>query len=91
MIQVKAPDLGGIHNSVEAVLYCHEKGLKAFFGGTCNGTDISSRSTVNAAMATRADMVYNKPGMGVDEGYMIVHNEMKRILALLAAKNYWGK
>ena len=24
MIQIKAPDLGGINNSVEAVLYCHE-------------------------------------------------------------------
>ena len=90
MIQIKTPDLGGINNSIEAVLYCHSKGAKAFLGGTCNGTDISTRSTVNMAMATRADMVYNKPGMGVDEGYMIVHNEMQRILAMLKAKNYWG-
>ena len=27
-----------------------------------------------------------KPGMGVDEGYMIVSNEMNRILALRQAK-----
>ena len=27
-----------------------------------------------------------KPGMGVDEGYMIVFNEMQRILAYAAAK-----
>ncbi|MDR2055131.1 MAG: methylaspartate ammonia-lyase [Desulfovibrio sp.] len=90
MIQIKTPDLGSIHNSIEAVLYCKKAGVKAFLGGTCNGTDISSRATVNMAMATRADMVYNKPGMGVDEGYMIVHNEMRRILAILKAKNYWG-
>jgi methylaspartate ammonia-lyase len=91
MIQVKAPDLGGIHNSIEAVLYCKSKGLKAFLGGTCNGTDISSRVTVNLALATNADMIYNKPGMGVDEGYMIVYNEMQRVLAILNAKEYWGK
>ncbi len=89
MIQVKAPDLGGINNSVEAVLYCKSKGVKAFLGGTCNGTDISSRVTVNMAMATKADMIYNKPGMGVDEGYMIVYNEMQRILAILREKKYW--
>ncbi len=27
-----------------------------------------------------------KPGMGVDEGYMIVYNEMERILALRKAR-----
>lgn len=89
MIQIKAPDLGGINNSIEAVLYCKNKGIKAFLGGTCNGTDISSRVTVNMAMATKADMIYNKPGMGVDEGYMIVYNEMQRILAILQSKKYW--
>jgi len=26
--------------------------------------------------------VLAKPGMGMDEGYMIVYNEMRRILAL---------
>ena len=91
MIQIKAPDLGGIHNSIEAVMYCKSKGVKAFLGGTCNGTDISTRVTVNMAMATSADMIYNKPGMGVDEGYMIVYNEMQRVLAILRAKKYWDK
>jgi len=89
MIQVKTIDLGSIGNSIEAAVYCKSKGIKAFMGGTCNGTDYSTRVTVNAAMASRSDMVYNKPGMGVDEGYMIVHNEMQNILAMLHAKNYW--
>jgi methylaspartate ammonia-lyase len=33
------------------------------------------------ALATQADLIYNKPGMGVDEGLMIVTNEMARTLA----------
>jgi methylaspartate ammonia-lyase len=60
--------------------------VKAFLGGTCNGTDQSSRVTVNLAMALRADLIYNKPGMGVDEGLMIVVNEMNRVLTLVAAR-----
>ena len=83
MIQIKAPSLGGLHNSVEAVLHCKSKGIAAFLGGTCNGTDQSSRVTVHVALATQADLIYNKPGMGVDEGYMIVFNEMQRALPLL--------
>lgn len=82
MIQIKAPDLGSLTNSAEAVLACQAAGVKAFLGGTCNGTDQSSRVTVNLAMAMQADLIYNKPGMGVDEGLMIVVNEMSRIIAL---------
>lgn len=85
MIQVKAPDLGAITNSIDAVLECRRNGIDAFLGGTCNGTDQSSRVTVHVAMATSADLIYNKPGMGVDEGLMIVRNEMGRV-ALLVAK-----
>ena len=83
MIQIKTPSLGCFHNSVEAVLYCKRNGVKAFLGGTCNGTDQSTRVTVHVALATQADLIYNKPGMGVDEGYMIVFNEMQRTLKLL--------
>lgn len=79
MIQVKAPDLGSVSQSVDAVLACRRYGIKAFLGGTCNGTDQSSRVTVNLAMAAGADLIYNKPGMGVDEGLMIVRNEMARV------------
>ena len=39
----------------------------------------------HCAMATNADQLLAKPGMGVDEGYMIINNEMQRILALRAA------
>jgi methylaspartate ammonia-lyase len=86
MIQIKTPDLGGFNNTIEAALYCKKNGVKAFVGGTCNGTDQSSRVTVHVALAVKADLIYNKPGMAVDEGYMIVYNEMQRTLALLKRK-----
>jgi len=82
MVQVKTPDLGGIGNIVEAVLYCKERGIGAYQGGTCNETDRSAQVCVHLAMATEPDQILAKPGMGVDEGYMIVYNEMQRILAM---------
>lgn len=86
MIQIKTPDLGGINNTIEAVLYCKSKGVGAYQGGTCNETDRSAQVCVNCAMATQPVQILAKPGMGVDEGFMIVYNEMNRILALMAAK-----
>ena len=83
IVQIKTPDLGGIGNIVEAVLYCKQKGIGAYQGGTCNETDRSAQVCVHLAMATQPDQILAKPGMGVDEGYMIVYNEMQRILALL--------
>lgn len=85
MVQIKTPDLGGINNIVEAVLYCKEKGIGAYQGGTCNETDRSAQVCVNIAMAVQPDQILAKPGMGVDEGYMIVYNEMQRILAVRKA------
>ncbi len=82
MIQIKTPDLGSVHNIAEAVLYCKARGVGAYQGGTCNETDRSAQTCVHIAMATGPDQILAKPGMGVDEGYMIVHNEMMRILAL---------
>ena len=86
MVQIKTPDLGGINNTIEAVLYCKEKGIGAYQGGTCNETDRSAQVCVHCAMATQPVQILAKPGMGVDEGYMIVYNEMNRILAMSKAK-----
>lgn len=86
MVQIKTPDLGGINNTIEAVLYCKEHGIGAYQGGTCNETDRSAQVCVHCAMATKPDQILAKPGMGVDEGFMIVYNEMNRILALRKAK-----
>ena len=86
MVQIKTPDLGGINNTIEAVLYCKEKGIGAYQGGTCNETDRSAQVCVHCAMATQPVQILAKPGMGVDEGYMIVYNEMNRIMAIRKAK-----
>ena len=86
MIQIKTPDLGSVGNTAEAVLYCKKIGIGAYLGGTCNETDRSAQVCVHIAMAANPDQVLAKPGMGVDEAYMIVYNEMRRILAVLDAK-----
>ena len=91
MVQIKTPDLGGINNTIEAVLYCKEKGIGAYQGGTCNETDRSAQVCVHCAMATQPVQILAKPGMGVDEGYMIVYNEMNRIMAIRKAKKNAGK
>lgn len=81
MLQIKTPDLGGVNNIVEAILYCNEKRIGSYSGGTCNETNISAQITTNIAIACKANQMLAKPGMGVDEGYMIVKNEMNRVLA----------
>lgn len=80
--QIKMPDLGGINNSIEAVIYCNKNGMGSYLGGTCNETDRSAQIATHIAMATNPMLLLAKPGMGVDEGMMIVYNEMQRILAL---------
>jgi methylaspartate ammonia-lyase len=86
MIQVKTPDLGGVGNVIEALLDVRRAGVGAFCGGTCNETDVSARVSAHIAMACGANQVLAKPGMGVDEGVMLVGNEMIRVAALAKAR-----
>lgn len=81
VVQVKTPDLGGIYRSAQAVRYCEGTDTRAYLGGTCNETDLSARACAHVALATDAAQLLAKPGMGFDEGYMIVTNEMRRTLA----------
>ena len=53
MIQIKMPDLGSLHNAVEAVLACKAAGVGAFLGGSYAETDLSARVSVHVALATR--------------------------------------
>jgi methylaspartate ammonia-lyase len=84
VIHVKMPDLGGINNTIEALLLIHRSGLGGYCGGTCNETDRSAQVSAHIAMACGAIQVLAKPGMSVDEGMMIVGNEMARTAALIA-------
>jgi methylaspartate ammonia-lyase len=86
MLQIKSPDLGGVNNIIESVLYCKKLKVGAYVGGTCNETNRSAEVCTNIAMACGADQCLAKPGMGVDEGYMIVNNEMNRVVALVNRK-----
>ena len=86
VIHVKTPDLGGVSNTIEALLAVHDAGLLAYCGGSCNDTDVSARVCAQIAMACSADQVLARPGMGLDEGVQIVRNEMRRTAALAAVR-----
>jgi methylaspartate ammonia-lyase len=83
MIQIKAPDLGGINNSIEAILFCKRNNVKAYLGGSCSETDISAKVCWHIALATQPFQTLSKPGLGVDESNQIAVNEMRRTLALI--------
>jgi len=80
MLQIKTPDLGGVNNVADAIIYCNKMNIGSYCGGTCNETNISAEVTTNIAIACKAKQCLAKPGMGVDAGYMIVKNEMNRVL-----------
>ena len=86
IVQIKTIDVGGIDRIIEAVLYCNEKGVGSYLGGTCNETDVSARVCANVAVATNPLQMLAKPGMGVDEPFMIVKNEMSRVLSIIQSK-----
>jgi methylaspartate ammonia-lyase len=86
IIHVKMPDLGGINNTIEALLLVRAAGMDAYCGGSCNETDRSAQISAHVAMACEASQILAKPGMGVDEGLMIVGNEMARTVAIVAAR-----
>jgi len=69
VIHVKVPDLGGINNTIDALLHVRRNGLTAYCGGTCNETDISAKVSAHIAMACGADQILAKPGMGVERGF----------------------
>ena len=86
MLQIKTPDLGGVNNVAEAIIYCNERGIGSYVGGTCNETNVSTEITTNIALACKASQLLAKPGMGCDEALMIVRNEMNRVIALINSK-----
>jgi methylaspartate ammonia-lyase len=89
IIHVKTPDLGGVNDTIEALLLVNKAGLEAYCGGTCNETDRSAQVSAHIAMACDASQLLAKPGMGVDEGLMIVGNEMARTAALAEVRAAW--
>jgi methylaspartate ammonia-lyase len=91
VVQIKTPDLGALHNTVEAILHCHAHDVVAHVGGSCAETERSAQVTTHVAIGAHADQMLAKPGMGVDEGVSIVRNETARTLALALAEVYKPK
>ncbi|TIQ45205.1 MAG: methylaspartate ammonia-lyase [Mesorhizobium sp.] len=83
LVQIKTPDVGSLADTARAVLLCKENGVGAYVGGSCTETDLSAQASVHISVATQADMMLAKPGMGVDEAFSIVGNEQNRLLAML--------
>ncbi|KAL1914498.1 uncharacterized protein VTP21DRAFT_8212 [Calcarisporiella thermophila] len=46
-------------------------------GGTANETDPSARICAHIGLATNPDFMLSKPGLGGDEGVMILKNEIR--------------
>lgn len=86
VIQVKTPDVGNLMDTARAILAARSAGIGAYSGGTSAETDLSARACVHVALAARASLMLAKPGMGVNEGLVIVGNEQARALAQIAAR-----
>ncbi|KUM24100.1 3-methylaspartate ammonia-lyase [Mesorhizobium loti] len=83
LVQIKTPDVGSIADTARAVLICKANHVGAYVGGSCTETDLSAQACVHISVATQADMMLAKPGMGFDEAFSIVGNEQNRLLATL--------
>ncbi|MER9223612.1 methylaspartate ammonia-lyase [Mesorhizobium sp. M0644] len=83
LVQIKTPDVGSIADTARAVLICKANKVGAYVGGSCTETELSAQASVHVSVATQADMMLAKPGMGVDEAFSIVGNEQSRLLAML--------
>ncbi len=82
MIHLKTPNIGSLASIVDSAIECRSHGVQVLLGGSCVETEISTRATVHVGMVVRPEVLLVKPGMGIDEGYMLCHNEMARIGAL---------
>jgi methylaspartate ammonia-lyase len=87
LIQIKMPDMGSLDATMQGILKCRAGGVGVYLGGSCTETDLSARAAVHVAIAGQVDMLLVKPGMGVDEGYMLVANEQARTLLQLSMRN----
>jgi methylaspartate ammonia-lyase len=82
-IHIKMPDTGTLSECAEAVRICKQANTFALLGGSCTETDIGSRSSVHLALACSPDALLVKPGMGFDESYAQMYNEMSRRLSII--------
>jgi len=77
-VQIKMPDNGNLLNSISAIRSCQENDVLAYLGGSVNETDTSARVSVHVGLAFKVWRMLAKPGKGLDEGLMIMTNELAR-------------
>lgn len=81
--QIKSPDNGSLVNTIDAIQTCRQHGVLPYLGGSCNETDISVRASVHVGVAFGAWRMFTRPGLGFDEGLMVMTNETNRAMAQL--------
>ncbi len=81
LVQVKPPDMGSLLESGRAIRQCAGTDTRVYLGGSCNETTRSAQACTHLGLATDVDQILAKPGMGFDEGFAVVTNEMRRTLA----------
>ena len=79
-VHIKMPDTGSLSECADAVKICKEANIFALLGGSCTETDLGARASVHLAMACQPNALLVKPGMGFDESFALMHNEMARAL-----------
>ncbi len=79
-IHIKMPDLGGLDQSLEAVLACQRAGVDSLLGGSCIETHLASVLSVHVALASRPSALLVKPGLSIHESVSLQRNEMNRTL-----------
>lgn len=82
-IHIKMPDTGTLSECAEAVRICKQAKVFALLGGSCTETDLGANASVHLALACSPDALLIKPGMGFDESYVQMHNEMVRRLSIV--------
>jgi methylaspartate ammonia-lyase len=84
-VHIKMPDTGSLFECGEAIAACKKFGAFTLLGGSCTETDLGAKASAQLALAFKPDALLVKPGMGFDESYALMFNEMKR--SLTTAKN----
>lgn len=87
MIHVRMPELGSLHNTVDAVLACQEAGVGVLLGGSTAETEIAARAAAHVALAARPDLILSRPGPDVGAAASLMRNEMARTLTYIVAEH----
>lgn len=87
MIHLQPSRLGSIHQTIEAILACQQRGIGVLLGSSPTDTDRSLQVAGHIALATQPTLLQAKPGQPAEVSVARLHNEMARTLAWIEARN----